>query len=611
MRQSVCARFFGFLGLYVLIFAALVSLQFTKNGAFSLRVFDMQVEGRYRVPEEGETVPYAGASPLSGDSGVAYGGLEFPLPGSPSPEGGLYLLDGEGGRHACFPQYMAVEDAGVRFYLSGGADIFFTTEGEGAELKISGNFDGDLFTGLEIPYRPLKNSRLQDAEPGRFLVVFEGRDYQFSRAAPESRGAVVVPRGGPPVSYGLAGERREWRAEDYILEEAGQAETYRAALARWADKNYAIWGRLVPSRNEEDMVIAYGGEALLRGAFKGALSSASRVFTSGSRQAYESSVYLGGMATAYRGLAAVEAEQLARIADSLERSSPDLFLDDHVFEFLRVRGHEDLLNRGIALVRAVDSPTLAQLPGLLEAQADLLRHRPRALENFADTLAARQQDALSRVLRRVLPGERYTGGLVLAFEEDQADTELNLRLGKALADWGDAAGQEQWGAVGRSLVLSVLSLEDGEGRVVSALIINNREVLPAETRAYISAARLYRLLGIGDYRPKALAVGPPDSGLWAWTASPDIRLTREGQVLDIAISFPAGESHYALIRGIGPFYRLQFYGMDWRSDPNFERYDSSGWAYHPQERILALKVKHRTAVEHIKVYLGSAPPSTG
>jgi hypothetical protein len=60
---------------------------------------------------------------------------------------------------------------------------------------------------------------------------------------------------------------------------------------------------------------------------------------------------------------------------------------------------------------------------------------------------------------------------------------------------------------------------------------------------------------------------------------------------------------------VDPFYRLRFYGMDWRTDPNFERYDSSGWTYQAQSRTLILKVKHRAETEHILLYLGSPPPA--
>jgi hypothetical protein len=606
MRKSVLVRFLGLLGIYALVFMALVSLQFTKNGHFSLRAFNLLVEGRYRSPDEGEAVPYEGASPLGGGAGVSYGGLEFLLPGDPrsSPVEALYLLDEAGERHPCFPQYMTVEEEGIRFYLSGGVDISFSAAGEGMELRISGNFEGDRIAGLEIPYRPLRNSRFRNTEAGRFLVFAEGRDYQFNRSAVEGHNAVALQRGGPPIVYSPVGEKGEWQAGDFILEEAEDPGLYREHLARWVDKNYGLWGRLVPSRNEEDLIIAYGGEALLRGAFRGALASASRVFTSGSRQSYESSVYMGGMATAYGGLAAVEAERLARIVRGLDESSLDFLLDPEAFEFLALRGQGELMNRGIALIRA-NTPSLAQLPGFLAAQTVLLRRGVRDLEGAADSLAARQRDLLAEVLRYVVPQEPYTGALVLAFEGNRADTELNLKLGKALADWGEAAGQETWGAIGRSLILSVLSLEDGEGRIVSSLVLNGQRAVPEDNRAQLSAARLYRLLQIGDYRPKTLALGPEGSGLWAWTASPEIRFSREDQALDIAVRFPPGESHYILIRGIGPVSRLQFYGMDWRSDPNFERYDSSGWAYHSQERILALKVKHRAELEHIRIYTGA------
>jgi hypothetical protein len=201
-------------------------------------------------------------------------------------------------------------------------------------------------------------------------------------------------------------------------------------------------------------------------------------------------------------------------------------------------------------------------------------------------------------------------GVVLVFQEGRADMEWNLRLGKALADWGEAADQDDWAAIGRSIVLSVLSLEKGDGFVPAGLNVDDQGHMVGglENGQPVSSGRLYRLLRMGEYRPRAQALSPASAGLWAWTASPNISVTQEGQVLDMAISFPAGESHYMLIRGIKPFYRLQFFGMDWRSDSQFERYDSSGWVYYPQDQILTIKVKHRTPVEHMTLYLGSPPP---
>jgi hypothetical protein len=67
-------------------------------------------------------------------------------------------------------------------------------------------------------------------------------------------------------------------------------------------------------------------------------------------------------------------------------------------------------------------------------------------------------------------------------------------------------------------------------------------------------------------------------------------------------------THYVIICGIRPFIRLQLYGADWRSEAQFERSDSSGWVYYQQSQILVLKLRHRTAVENVRLIYREAPP---
>jgi hypothetical protein len=605
MRKPVVPRIFGLLGLYTLIFVVIVGVQFTKKGSFSLQTGDMLVEGQYRVLEEGESVPYDRASPLAGELSIFYGGLEFRLSGNPvssrtDREGFLYLIDAGGNRYTAFPEYLSPEDGGLRFYLTGGVELLLSAPGEGGELRISGAFGDGIFTGLEIPYRPLKSSRVRDTGNSQFVIVADGRNYHFSRTGPEGRQVLVLQKGGLPVSYGIVGEEKVFKAEDYILVEAQEA--YEEALARWVDRNYALWSRLIASRNDEDLVIAYQAEALRRGAFKTAQAAVSRNFLNGGRRSYESSVYLGGMVAAQRGFVTAEGDRLSRLTRLINENSADLLLESLSFEFLKLRNQENLMNQGIALIRNLDPASLvpAQIPGLLEALTAGL--------GLDEALVQQAQFVLSPCLKRLPPVNAEGMGLVLAFQGDSADIGWNLRLGKALADWGTAVNQAGWAAIGRSIVLSVLSLEDGEGRVIANLGLDGQgEVLPTGTGS-IDAGWIYRLLEIGDYRPRALAISPAAAGLWTWTASPDVAVTQEGQILDLTVNFPLGESHYMLVRGVSPFYRLQFYNMDWRSDPQFERYDSSGWVYYPQDRILVLKVKHRSPVEHIRLYLGSPPP---
>jgi hypothetical protein len=615
VRKSVFVRFLSFLGLYFLVFVVIAGIQFTKKGNFSLRVSNMAVEGRYRIPEEGESVPPGGFAPIDGETRVSYGGLEFILSGDfPGREAGLCLVDSGGGRRALSAEYMAVEEGGLRFYLSGGSRLFFDALNDGAELRIAGESGGQDFAALELPYRPLKSSRVLNEEDGQFIISADGQDYRFKGSGAEGQ-VLILQEGAPPVLYGIADSGQKWRAEDYVLAEAADAGAYQETLLQWAGKNYPLWGRLILSRNDEDLVIAHSGEALQRGSYRAALNAVPRPFLSSPGRSYESSVYLGGMAEAQRGLLAAETKTLARITELLNKGSPEFFLESHVIEFLAVRGRGDLIDRGISLIRNTDplSLYLEQIPGLLETQIELSSHWPHAFDGenpgprLFDALTARAELILSESLRRLPPAGQHPAGLVLAVRDGRADTEWNLRLGKSLENWGGLTGRETWAAIGRSIVLSALSLEDREGQIVSSLRLDEG---PAGDSP-VSAARFYRLLELGNYRPRALPLNPAFPGLWAWTASPEVRAVREGQVLDIAVSFPVGESHYLLIQGLEPFYRLQFYGTDWRTDPNFERYDSSGWAYYPRDRTLVLKVKHRAELEHIRLYTGSPPAQPG
>jgi hypothetical protein len=610
MRKPVVPRLLGLTGLYSLIFVFLVSVQFTKRDYFSLQAGNMLVQGRYRSLEEGESLP-PGWSPLAGEIRVLYGGLEFGLSGDPldNREGILALLDEAGNRYSCGPEYLVREEGGIRFYLTGGTELMFSAgEGE-ADLRITGIFGEDRFSGLEIPYRPLKNTRIQDLGDGRALIQAEGRSYRLTRDDAGDRPVLVLRKEGPPIVYGLAEDEKGFRVEDYILPEGEQAGPYREALGRWVDRSYALWDQGAALGGEEDLAAAYLGEALDRGAYRSALSTVSRSLQPNPRRTYRASVYLGDMNTARQHFAALEQEWLTRVTGLVNGDSADVLLEDHVFEYLDRLGQGGLFDRALALIRGLEQVNLEQAPGLLEALTDLRRLRPRLFDEPGafESPAAGALRILSGALRRSVPEESRPLGLVLAVREGRMETAWNLRLGKALGDWGEAGGDESWAAVGRSIVLSVLALEDGRGRFAEALAMDDQgNILAAAGAASFDGGRLYRLLGLGDYRPKVLTLGPP--GLWAWTASPEVRVTQEGGVLDLAVRFPPGETHYLIVRNMGPVYRLQFYGMDWRTDPNFERYDSSGWTYHAQSRTLILKVRHRAGVEHIRLYPGSPPP---
>jgi hypothetical protein len=70
----------------------------------------------------------------------------------------------------------------------------------------------------------------------------------------------------------------------------------------------------------------------------------------------------------------------------------------------------------------------------------------------------------------------------------------------------------------------------------------------------------------------------------------------------VAATFPTGLTHYMIFMNVPVFTKIQLYDQDYRTDPNFERYDSSGWAYSASTQTLLVKMKHKNDVEHIRIY---------
>jgi hypothetical protein len=272
-----------------------------------------------------------------------------------------------------------------------------------------------------------------------------------------------------------------------------------------------------------------------------------------------------------------------------------------VIEFLAVRGHDSLIDSGAGIVNSLNNdldPNLDLIPGILEGYLDWRLYRPNTDNPFEQPA----DQACFSLSERIVAG--YEGERMLVFDRGQADLEFNSRLGAALTAYGEALDQELWAGTGRSLVLSVLAFVDETGTAPLTLSLGTDGGIEPDAGAVLSSARIYRLLRLGDYSARAVNLQTGTNSVWTWTAASTATATfnAENNMLDISVAFPRGETHYMLIRGIRPFSQLQLYNIPYRTDPRFENYDSSGWAYSPSEQTLMVKMKHQLPTEHIQIY---------
>jgi hypothetical protein len=259
-----------------------------------------------------------------------------------------------------------------------------------------------------------------------------------------------------------------------------------------------------------------------------------------------------------------------------------------VFEYFAIRDNTSLFNSALELVRTIDPSTLAMdiTPGIFEGYSAWRSFRQGA-ENPFESLVEHSCRLISDSLRKTVDG-----GWVFVYNEGGDNPEFNLRLGKAILVYAEAVNNNLWAGIGRSLILSAIS---------------TAEEADESSSTELTSAKLYRILCPLDTYPRALRIDAQTGGIWAWTAAQAVSGSQQGDILDITVTFPVGETHYMIIRGIQSFSRIQLYGVDYRSDSQFERYDSSGWMYSAQEQTLIVKMRHRSSDETIRIIYREAP----
>ena len=388
--------------------------------------------------------------------------------------------------------------------------------------------------------------------------------------------------------------RRPFNPQDFVIQQAASGHEYNAAVSRWHWENYNIWSQQISQQYNEDLVISFLAEALNRDVFRTAISALPAAFLNSNQRTFESSVFLGQTEQASRLLAANDRDRINRIIGLIEDNPLELLKEKGIISFLYTRGNNDLLVRVVELISALelDEITIAQVPGIFEAYIDW-QSRLQPLE------ANYQENPYSRLIERAcdlisvsinINSERsmvFIQNNPINNDDYSIDTEFNLYLAKALLDWAEYERNESWTNLARSLILSVLLQENMEDSPLSQL----------------DPARINRLLELDQYIPQAVSLGNiSNSWVWAWTLDNTINASMQNNMLSINVNFPQGESHYIIIRNIRPFSLIQIYGMNYPSDPQFERYDSSGWRYLAADQTLLIKMRHRSETENIRIF---------
>jgi hypothetical protein len=603
MKPRFLHKVIALAALYFCLFTLIVFVQFAGTGGFNRQIGALHISGSFKPEADRAAAPQpvenSVEQAVNDGIRVSFCGMEFNLTGG--ADNGLAYIDSERHIGAAYPEAMALSKNEARLRLSGGQEISFYVNDDKniKELTISALIKNDIDQIL-LPFSTDKKAAFEYNEFGSFTVKYGNAEYTFETPnIDRDTKRILLSRINPLAFYRIVSDNGDTSNFSEAIVSGGMEKPfYNEIIQNWCDKAFAYWdSRIKVGRVDESVVVSYLAEAARRGALIQALDIIPAAFKRES-VTFLSSPFLGRLNASMRGFIEFEQEKMAGLA-SRAKTDPSVFLtEERVFEYLARRSNYELFETGIEYIKGSPPPVLdlEMCAGVFEGWSAWNLWRMSDENPFEDLLTNAFTLVSGHIKKDKVSGYVFAG--------DDIDVLYNLRLGIALAAYGEETNNHAWAAVGRSLVISVLSFDIvSENASVSAQLEMSADgVFTVPNSAdKLTAAQIYSKLRYSDFYPHAAGVGNQTNGVWLWTVSPAVVTTFANNVLDFNVTFPTGASHYLYILNVKPFSTIQMRNRDWPSDPQFEQYNAPGWRYSAAEQILMVKMLHREEIERLRI----------
>jgi hypothetical protein len=594
MRKPILPRLAFTIVVYVFVFAVIILVQFMKHDGFSRQIGSLIVSGKFKSGEKNDNEN----NPIEGPASVFFGGLEFCINGNPEQPNGLSYIDFDKIKRPLVPLSIRILERSVTFKFLSGTELgFYVQSGTNSdELIISGSFSKDVVS-IDLPYKLTKSARIGSKSNSDIVVLLNKREYTFDRRILDTdRDFITLSQTDPVVAYRIVPEDDAFSPVEFIVSGAMQKDRYKELITTWSNNAYSGWNERISISNNESLINAYIAESMRKGGYP--VSKISRDFVNGNIHTYLSAPYIGQVNYALRSLVSAEHEKLDAIEASLKNNT--ILLGEDYFEFLAQHSRNNLFDAGVDYIKTISpsSVTSNMCVAIFRgwwAYNRWYKNKENPFEVLANQACSLVSDSLKKDKENLH---------VFYTEKGSINVMFNIKLGAAMIAYGEAQGNNGWAAIGRSIILSAISFTDSTSSSVPAVLTidSNGNFSKENAQQRIALYDIYPILEISDFYPHTVGAGSVMFDVWLWTASPSIAAAYRNNILEFDVEFPVSETHYLMIRGIKPFSKIQMRGIDYRSDPQFERYDSPGWVYSPSEQALLIKMVHRSEHEIIKIF---------
>lgn len=467
---------------------------------------------------------------------------------------------------------------GVRLTFS------LSDDSDSASLWVAAEMPANA-SAVKVNYAPYSGFSVSDLKSKS--AIFTGKIDSYSLIAPAlAAGKIHFQKNSKSAHYSMMTKQSDFSLDkvgdlafaskniyDQTISSLSREIINKFISASQTEANFAM------TVNEQS-VISFVAAMAQAGRYNEALNSVPEVFVKGNRRTYQSAPFFGSMADLLPTLTMQVDNLNNMILRAVQERSLDIWTVDNLAAYMYTQG-----NRGnIALLAAIPASmtelnlTVGQAAGILRSWAYFAAQD--------SSLAKPLEPVLELCAQRIVKACSLDGEKILLIENDAPISVLSAATaGDALASYGKMAEQSAIENCGYLIVNSYAG-----------------DTAALDLRA---TAELYPVLVHGNnfYPHYVLLKTMEGENVWAWTIASNIQYYRdENLTISLNIDFPVGLSHYMFVRGITPFLRIQIYNMDFRTDPRFEIYNSSGYIYRSAAQTLLLKSRHREQNEVIRLY---------
>ncbi len=602
------SRIVALIALYILIIFGIFVIQFTVGKTFSYTIGSISVSGRHEVDKQGNTVPLL---PLH----IVSNGLNFYI-----TEQNPIITETKDGKKlpVKVTSYIQAEDS-FTVECSGGVSITFTAYLSGGHdsLKINVKMPAEV-TSIYFPWKLSQTARLEREDNRIFLrygknrYIFKG-GYGFENSNEEEteQPHLVLSSDKPAAFYETYIQSQSLAFESIPNNHLASDEIYNETKKSFRDKALIYLENTIFSRScTEEAVTAYVAETASRNQYQKAIKTAEQISLPKEKKTYKSCTFFDNLIQNERGLALYDNEKLKIISADISQRNISVFENKKLIEYLVDHSKKNLIP---ALQKIAETLTDEELnahtaAGILEAALDYPLYFPNIKNVFMEN---------AERCEKILKDSFFSidEGLFISSDAKHIDTKKTLDAAEILIRYGKEYPEKRtWKFVGQMLYSSILQYS-GESASLPAYfdIQGNAETklgLMANDTIILNADKLYRAAVTDNqvFPHKESLSLQAEHGIWAWSSANAINIIQNtAKIFSFRVDFKQGETHYLIIRGIRPFYRIQIHGIDFRSDQRFEIYNSSGYVYNERTGTLLLKLKHKKDNEEITLFLGRAP----